>query len=228
MLDYYSALSDDALDGSSSSPPDFLFDDNSATLYDNGHNDSSCEDLDFNFSTFDDIFVEVQKSDTAMMIDTQQNSELDSKDSLLLQQELDTRDSDSAVQLEMTNNFNGNRGFPEFPVSPLTTSAENFKLMTNVAKYIVEKDHCYCKPAENASKKTFLDCPGRDELYWQRRMRNNEAAKRSREAKRARDIAAWQKARSLEKNNAQLRREINKLMANIAENERKLRSYKCS
>ena len=213
MLDYYSALSDDAPYGSSSSSPGFLFDDNSATLYDNGHNDSSCEDLDFNFSTFDDIFVE---------------SELDSKDSLFLQQEFDTRDSDSAVQLEMTNNFNGNRGFPEFPVSPLTTSAENFKLMTNITKYIVEKDHCYCKPAENAGKKTFLDCPGRDELYWQRRMRNNEAAKRSREAKRARDIEAWQKAKSLERNNAQLRREINKLMANIAENERKLRSYKCS
>lgn len=65
---------------------------------------------------------------------------------------------------------------------------------------------------------------GRDEKYWERRKRNNLAAKRSREAKRAREIAVAKKTSTLEKENNTLRRQVQRLKAAISKAEKKLRA----
>ena len=48
----------------------------------------------------------------------------------------------------------------------------------------------------------------RDEIYWERRRRNNLAAKRSRDAKRTREIDNHRKATYLEAENTKLREEL--------------------
>lgn len=65
---------------------------------------------------------------------------------------------------------------------------------------------------------------GGDEKYWERRKRNNLAAKRSREAKRAREIAVAKKTSNLEKENNTLRRQVQRLKAAISKAEKKLRA----
>ena len=64
---------------------------------------------------------------------------------------------------------------------------------------------------------------GKDTKYWERRQRNNLAAKRSREAKRAREIQIAKKSVALEKENANLKKLVRKLKADIKKAEKKLR-----
>ncbi|EDO49631.1 predicted protein, partial [Nematostella vectensis] len=63
----------------------------------------------------------------------------------------------------------------------------------------------------------------KDQKYIEKRMKNNLAAKRSREAKRQREIEAMQKTLTLEKENSDLNKEVNKLKKMIARLENKLR-----
>lgn len=64
---------------------------------------------------------------------------------------------------------------------------------------------------------------GKDAKYWERRQRNNLAAKRSREAKRAREMQIAKKSVALEKENANLKKLVRKLKADIKKAEKKLR-----
>lgn len=79
---------------------------------------------------------------------------------------------------------------------------------------------CSAKKSRRASPNPST---GRDEKYWERRKRNNLAAKRSREAKRAREIAVAKKTSTLEKENNTLRRQVQRLKAAISKAEKKLR-----
>lgn len=78
---------------------------------------------------------------------------------------------------------------------------------------------CSAKKSRRASPNPST---GRDEKYWERRKRNNLAAKRSREAKRAREIAVAKKTSTLEKENNTLRRQVQRLKAAISKAEKKL------
>ena len=80
---------------------------------------------------------------------------------------------------------------------------------------------CSAKKSRRASPNPST---GRDEKYWERRKRNNLAAKRSREAKRAREIAVAKKTSTLEKENNTLRRQVQRLKAAISKAEKKLRA----
>ena len=80
---------------------------------------------------------------------------------------------------------------------------------------------CSAKKSRRASSNPST---GRDEKYWERRKRNNLAAKRSREAKRAREIAVAKKTSTLEKENNTLRRQVQRLKAAISKAEKKLRA----
>lgn len=80
---------------------------------------------------------------------------------------------------------------------------------------------CSAKKSRRASPNPST---GRDEKYWERRKRNNMAAKRSREAKRAREIAVAKKTSTLEKENNTLRRQVQRLKAAISKAEKKLRA----
>lgn len=51
----------------------------------------------------------------------------------------------------------------------------------------------------------------KDEKYWERRRKNNQAAKRSRDLKRQKEMNVKEKAASLEEENRQLREEVKKL-----------------
>lgn len=72
------------------------------------------------------------------------------------------------------------------------------------------------------SRKTNSKAP-KDDKYWERRQRNNLAAKRSREAKRAREIQVAKKTAALEKENASLKKQVKKLKADIKRAEKMLR-----
>lgn len=80
------------------------------------------------------------------------------------------------------------------------------------------KAPCPAKKVRKASAKGV-----KDSKYWERRQRNNLAAKRSREAKRAREIQVAKKTVALEKENANLKKQVRKLKANIKRAEKMLR-----
>lgn len=83
------------------------------------------------------------------------------------------------------------------------------------------KPSCSAKKSRRASSNPGM---GKNEKYWERRKRNNLAAKRSREAKRAREIAVAKKTSNLEKENNNLRRQVQRLKAAISKAEKKLRA----
>ena len=114
-----------------------------------------------------------------------------------------------------------------------------------------EKDHSYCKlcvydqKAEDTEGKDEMDSTEegkvglvssptttrktkdddyKDGKYWERRTRNNLAAKRSREAKRAREILIAKRSVALEKENANLKKQVRKLKADVKRVEKILRS----
>lgn len=67
--------------------------------------------------------------------------------------------------------------------------------------------------AQKRKKGTPIPEELKDEGYWERRRKNNEAAKRSRDAKKARESEIAIRASFLEQENFQLRVELNKLHA---------------
>lgn len=56
-----------------------------------------------------------------------------------------------------------------------------------------------------------VDETAKDDKYWERRRKNNQAAKRSRDLKRQKEMNVKEKAASLEEENRQLRDEVKKL-----------------
>ena len=77
------------------------------------------------------------------------------------------------------------------------------------------KAPCLAKKARKTNSKTVKDAK-----YWERRGRNNLAAKRSREAKRAREIQIAEKTAALEKENINLKKQVRKLKAEIKKAEK--------
>jgi len=80
------------------------------------------------------------------------------------------------------------------------------------------KAPCSAKKSRKANSNS-----SQDEKYWERRRRNNLAAKRSREAKREREIQIAKKTAALEKENANLKKQVRKLKADIKRTEKMLR-----
>lgn len=77
--------------------------------------------------------------------------------------------------------------------------------------------------AAKKSRRTMNSKSDKDDKYWERRKRNNLAAKRSREAKRLREIETTKKTLALEKENANLKNQVRKLKAAIKRAEKRLR-----
>ncbi len=80
-----------------------------------------------------------------------------------------------------------------------------------------------CGPAKK-TRHTMKSKSGKDDKYWERRKRNNLAAKRSREAKRAREMEIAKKTGALEKENTNLKNQVKKLKAAIKRAEKRLRT----
>lgn len=103
-------------------------------------------------------------------------------------------------------------------------SDEDFKVEQDVededSDDVDDEDYkvpCPSKKARKAHSKTLKDAK-----YWERRQRNNLAAKRSREAKRAREIQVAKKTAALEKENVNLKKQVRKLKAEIKKAEKML------
>lgn len=64
---------------------------------------------------------------------------------------------------------------------------------------------------DHRSGRQSVDEEAKDEKYWERRRKNNQAAKKSRDLKRQKEMDVAQKAAVLEEENRQLRDEVKKL-----------------
>lgn len=67
------------------------------------------------------------------------------------------------------------------------------------------------QPIIRKRKKQFIPSEMKNSKYWEKRLKNNEAAKRSREARRLKENQIAMRARYLEQENSVLRREISTL-----------------
>lgn len=74
-------------------------------------------------------------------------------------------------------------------------------------------------------KKRPVPCHQKDELYWERRRKNNLAAKRSRESRRLRDNQTTMRTGYLETENMELREKINQVRSEILDMKDKLQEY---
>lgn len=71
----------------------------------------------------------------------------------------------------------------------------------------------------------FVAEDNKDEKYWQRRKKNNVAAKRSRDARRIKENQIAMRAAFLEKQNETLKEELDKLKQNNMELQKRLAKY---
>jgi len=81
------------------------------------------------------------------------------------------------------------------------------------------------QPIIKKSKKVFVPEDCKDEKYWNRRHKNNFAAKRSRDARRVKENQIAMRAAYLEKENGCLRDEVNKLRKENAKLKNKVEIY---
>lgn len=73
----------------------------------------------------------------------------------------------------------------------------------------LEKQKAGSIMSRNARK--TVDEAAKDDKYWERRRKNNQAAKRSRDLKRQKEMSVKERAESLEEENRQLREEVQQL-----------------
>ncbi|XP_065658084.1 uncharacterized protein LOC100204993 [Hydra vulgaris] len=113
--------------------------------------------------------------------------------------------------------------------SPTLANSENivipFKHNVNVPKSNAEYNY-KPQPMIRKSKRQFVDEKKKDETYWERRQRNNEAAKRSREQRREKEIEINRKCELLEVENANLKFTVENLQENIQKLEDTVSMYK--
>lgn len=77
-------------------------------------------------------------------------------------------------------------------------------------------------PISKKADRKFVCQAEKDEKYWERRIKNNVAAKRSRDMRRKKEIEISDKFKSLERENESLKDEVQRLRVKAVELERKL------
>jgi len=78
----------------------------------------------------------------------------------------------------------------------------------NPATHHFSPDELKPTPIQRKSRKTLVRVEDKDDKYWDKRRKNNMAAKRSREARRSRENQISLRASYLEKDNATLKEEL--------------------
>lgn len=81
-------------------------------------------------------------------------------------------------------------------------------------------------PMVRKSQRQFISAEKKDSLYWERRKRNNEAAKKSRESRREKEIEVSRRCKDLEKENTGMRFTIINLQERNSQLENTLKIYK--
>lgn len=83
-------------------------------------------------------------------------------------------------------------------------------------------------PITKKAERKFYNQSQKDEKYWERRIKNNVAAKRSRDLRRQKEIEVTEKFKNLERENAHLKEEVRRLRMKADELEKKLASFQGS
>lgn len=95
--------------------------------------------------------------------------------------------------------------------------SENSKQSETEYKY-----HYNPVPVKRKAERQFVSDVEKDDKYWKRRKRNNEAARRSRDMRRQKEIEISMKWKNLEQENVRLKKELQKLKDRANELERQL------
>jgi len=93
------------------------------------------------------------------------------------------------------------------------------------AKHSFSPEELQVAPVRSKTKKRPVPDSEKDASYWERRKKNNLAAKRSRESRRNRDNQVTLRTAFLERENAKLRDEINRVRSEILDVKEKLQQY---
>lgn len=80
-------------------------------------------------------------------------------------------------------------------------------------------------PITKKADRKFYSQSEKDEKYWERRIKNNVAAKRSRDLRRQKEIEVSEKFKLLERENANLKEEVRRLRIKASELEKKLAHF---
>lgn len=83
-------------------------------------------------------------------------------------------------------------------------------------------------PISKKAERRFVTQGDKDERYWERRIKNNVAAKRSRDMRRQKEIEVSEKFKQLERENALLKEEVQRLRIKAVELEQKLARFQGS
>lgn len=100
---------------------------------------------------------------------------------------------------------------------PQDSRAQDSQQNDNDYKY-----HYNPVPVKRKAQRQFVSDVEKDDKYWKRRKRNNEAARRSRDMRRQKEIEISMKWKDLEQENARLKKELQKLKDRADELERQL------
>jgi len=91
---------------------------------------------------------------------------------------------------------------------PTGASVDKSSPSFNPATHHFSPDELKPTPIQRKSRKTLVRVEDKDDKYWDKRRKNNMAAKRSREARRSRENQISLRASYLEKDNATLKEEL--------------------
>ncbi|XP_076132900.1 nuclear factor, interleukin 3 regulated, member 3 [Alosa pseudoharengus] len=108
--------------------------------------------------------------------------------------------------LESAGEVEGALSFTEEAVSILTSSSMLVRSLLGRSSGLKRKD----SPSPNSlrRKREFIPDESKDDSYWDKRKKNNEAAKRSREKRRVSDMVLENRVMALLEENARLRAEL--------------------
>jgi len=106
-----------------------------------------------------------------------------------------------------------------------SVSSSNALVGFDPSKRSFTEDELRPSPIRTKTKKRAVPDNEKDSTYWERRAKNNLAAKRSRESRRNRDNQVTLRTSFLEAENLKLRDEINQVRSEILDVKEKLQQY---
>lgn len=106
-----------------------------------------------------------------------------------------------------------------------SVSSSNALAGFDPSKRSFTEDELRPSPIRTKTKKRAVPDSEKDSTYWERRAKNNLAAKRSRESRRNRDNQVTERTAFLENENINLRNRINEVRSEILDVKEKLQQY---
>merc|ERR1719447_672462 len=106
-----------------------------------------------------------------------------------------------------------------------SVSSANALVGFDPSKRSFTEDELRPSPIRTKTKKRAVPDNEKDSTYWERRAKNNLAAKRSRESRRNRDNQVTERTAFLENENINLRNRINEVRSEILDVKEKLQQY---